>query len=276
MALSETLKLSYNLVHHFPDACTEIRGTCPDLLALLQLTSGSAQAPLDPPVSHLINLLLSVETAEQDINHQSMVFQDRDIDLLLKILDSSLSQYAISDIDTLVSPLVSLIRAIHNRLSADTVATLKSRLLPTSSERDKALGQSDTLFSKLIRMSTSAHTPTLRTLVPQLMFELSDKDPGTFVRNVGYGYASGFLMNSGIDTGDLQRQARKSNTSGQNGEGTASGSTRTNFVTGQYLDQEPKDTSALMTDEEKEREAEKLFVLFERSADRMWQCLILS
>ena len=266
MALSETLKLMYNLTHHFPKACHHLRQASPDLLVLLHAKSGSTQTPMDPPVSHLINLLLSTETPEEGIKQQLTVFQERDIELLTKILESGLTVSAPTDMDARLSPLISLVRAINNTASPETVAFLRSRLLPTDSERDRPLGQSDTLFSKLIRLSTSTQAPTLQTLVPHLMFEISDKDPGTFVRNVGYGYASGFLMNSGIDTGDLQRQAQVSSKAAQNSTSNGSTSADINWVTGQYLDQEPQDTGPPMTDEEKEREAEKLFVLFERLA----------
>ena len=126
---------------------------------------------------------------------------------------------------------------------------LQQCLLPQDDERSKPLGQSDTLSGKVLRLSTSGHTPYLREIIPQLLFELSGKDPETFVKNVGYGYASGFLANH-----KLQAPEHKS----------AKDADDINFVTGQYLQNEPKSEEAPMTEEEKMREAERLFVLFER------------
>ena len=102
----------------------------------------------------------------------------------------------------------------------------------------------------------SAFTPTLRDTISGLMFELSDKDVNTFIKNVGYGYAAGFLANNNIPLGAPQAE-------GVSAAGDSS-SRNINPVTGQYLDQEKEDNLPPMTEEEKEREAERLFVLFER------------
>lgn len=89
-----------------------------------------------------------------------------------------------------------------------------------------------------------------------MLFELSGEDPTKFVANVGYGYASGFLMSQNIP---VPQNATDSLAEG-GGEGV-----RINPITGQRLDAETYvDEGPPMTDEEKEIEAEKLFVLFER------------
>jgi hypothetical protein len=69
-----------------------------------------------------------------------------------------------------------------------------------------------------------------------------------FVHHVGYGNAAGFLLSKNI-------MIQPSNTSYLDKP--------INPITGQYYDNESPSLSN-MTDEEKEREAEKLFVLFER------------
>ena len=101
------------------------------------------------------------------------------------------------------------------------------------------------------------------------MFELSDKDATSFVRNVGYGFASGFLMTHDLP---IPANAAEGWSTGQNGEQaediaekvTNVDGNEINPVTGQRRDMEPVDMGPEMTDEEKEREAERLFVLFER------------
>ncbi|KAF3903942.1 Synembryn-A [Orbilia brochopaga] len=90
---------------------------------------------------------------------------------------------------------------------------------------------------------------------------LSDSHAGKFIRNVGYGHASGYLMMRGIPVPpDMLSEA---------GHATDASGRHVNPITGQYLDDEQTATAGLeglegMTDEEKEREAERLFVLFER------------
>lgn len=101
------------------------------------------------------------------------------------------------------------------------------------------------------------------------MFELSDKDATSFVRNVGYGFASGFLMTHDLPMPANATEGWSTGESGENlediGEKVTSVDGREiNPVTGQRRDMEPVDQGPEMTDEEKEREAERLFVLFER------------
>ena len=72
---------------------------------------------------------------------------------------------------------------------------------------------------------------------------------------VGYGYASGFLLSKNIP---MPESAIK-----DAGEGSGAG-VPINPITGQRLDMEERVEMPEMTQEEKEREAERLFVLFER------------
>ncbi|KAI9478699.1 MAG: guanine nucleotide exchange factor, partial [Benjaminiella poitrasii] len=71
-----------------------------------------------------------------------------------------------------------------------------------------------------------------------------------FVQQVGYGNAVGYLLKKGIAIEPPQ---------GDDGHGKD-----INPITGQYKASEPEKDLKDMTDEEKEREAERLFVLFER------------
>lgn len=101
--------------------------------------------------------------------------------------------------------------------------------------------------------TTSASAINTKNLVSALLFQLSHADPNEFVKNVGYGYASGYLISQGIAAPD---DAMKSSQS--------MGGDPINPITGQRLSAEDVSDLPEMTDEEKEREAERLFVLFER------------
>jgi hypothetical protein len=129
--------------------------------------------------------------------------------------------------------------------------------LPTSKDREKPLGQGDTLSARLLRLSCSPKLPTLRENISSLLFELSDKDANKFIKNIGYGFASGFLMSHNIAIpGDAMKA----------GDAYAESGPDFNPITGQRLSAEEASAPKAdeMTEEEKEREAEKLFVLFER------------
>ena len=78
-----------------------------------------------------------------------------------------------------------------------------------------------------------------------------DSSPSALVDTIGYGYASGYLFSHNIPIPPNL----------QNLEG---GRRDVNPVTGQRLDAEPVLDLSEMTEEEKEREAERLFILFER------------
>lgn len=108
----------------------------------------------------------------------------------------------------------------------------------------------------MLQISTSASAPKTRDNVMHLLFELSSSNAETFVHNIGYGYASGFLMTKKIP---FTSQAASA---GSSSAGAI------NPVTGQRLDREPaqEDPFEGMSEADKEREAERLFVLFERHA----------
>jgi hypothetical protein len=106
-----------------------------------------------------------------------------------------------------------------------------------------------------LSLSNQVAAPHLGILVPGFYFELSNNDVDTFVGHVGYGLAAGFLRVNGMQPG---LSARTDVTDSHENL------YRTNPITGQRLDNETQVSSPEMTDEEKEREAERLFVLFER------------
>ena len=147
---------------------------------------------------------------------------------------------------------------------------MKALLLPSNEERAQPLGRSDTLAAWLLRLSTSPVAPNVRESTSSLMFELSDKDATSFVRNVGYGFASGFLMTHDLPVPENALEAWSTGGSGESGledpgeRVTNVNGKEINPVTGQRRDMEPAAPGPEMTGAEKEREAEKLFVLFER------------
>ena len=179
---------------------------------------------------------------------------------LIDILDKASTAYPEADLDQTASPLVALLRKVYD-LAPETVKKyMQSRMLPSVEDRKKPLGRSDSLSSRLLNISSSPMMASLRESVSSLLFELSDKDSTQFVENVGYGFASGFLMTHNLPMPE-NAMAAFSTEGGDSGNGK-----RINPITGQLLDTEEGVETDEMTEEEKEREAEKLFVLFERYA----------
>lgn len=268
MALSETLKLLFNITHFHPDLSQHFTTSIPNIFKILTRRD-SPTKPLDAPVSFLINALLNLVreegtgTAQQphDPELHAAVFPFTNpagnVTHLITILDDAIRTYPTIELDTTISPLLTLLRRIYELAPEDVQTVMQSKLLPSDSDRAQPLGKTSSLPSRLLNLSTSAQTPALRDSLAAFMYELSSKDPATYVSNVGYGYASGFLLSKNIP---MPESALK-----DAGEGSSStGGVPVNPITGQRLDREEPVEMPEMTQEEKEREAERLFVLFDR------------
>jgi hypothetical protein len=271
MALAETLKLLFNVTNFAKAHINSFDAALPHITTILcSLPLPQTTAPLEPHFSLLINTFLNLNLTTPTA--QSALYPPteptRVANRLLQLLDVSMKSYTDTSLDQSVSPLICALSIIYQHApqrdtdnDTDIVrAFIRTTLLPTEEDRRTVLGRTETLPSRLLRNWTNPLAPQFRTAVAHLYFDLSGKDAGQFIENVGYGYASGFLFENKIPVpaGAVEGGA---------GEGAgASGAARrpVNPITGQFLDEERFPDLPEMTDEEKEREAERLFVLFER------------
>ncbi|RYN20662.1 hypothetical protein AA0112_g10592 [Alternaria arborescens] len=257
MALSETLKLLFNIIHHKQDLAPLFAPSIPNVFKIL-VRRGIPSPPLSGPTRELVNILLHLDIENDQGREGLFPSFDGEVNIryLIKILDQALIVYPPKELDETVTPLLTLIHRIYTVAPAEIASTMEKLLLPTTEERDRPLGKSDTLSSRLLNLSTSALTPSLRNGISMLLWKLSHEDPATFVHNVGYGFASGFLMSNNIQ---MPEELVKEHAPESGDEGIP-----INPITGQRLDKEEQVQMEPMTQEEKEREAERLFVLFER------------
>ncbi|KAF1833704.1 hypothetical protein BDW02DRAFT_648208 [Decorospora gaudefroyi] len=257
MALSETLKLLFNIIHFHKEVSSYFTPSIPNVFKIL-VRRGIAKPPLAAPARELINALLHLDLEDAEGRQATFPAFDPKCNAahLTNILDQALIAYPPTELDDTVAPVLTLIRRMYEIAPNEVKKAMEKMILPTPEERDKPLGKSDTLSSRLLNLSTSALTPTLRGSISAMMFELSHKDPATFVHNVGYGYASGYLMSNNIT---IPEDIMQANIGADSAEGIP-----INPITGQRLDKEVQVQEEPMTQEEKEREAERLFVLFER------------
>ncbi|RYN49013.1 hypothetical protein AA0114_g6802 [Alternaria tenuissima] len=257
MALSETLKLLFNIIHHKQDLAPLFASSIPNVFKIL-VRRGIPSPPLSGPTRELVNILLHLDIENEQGREGLFPSFDSEVNIrhLIEILDQALIVYPPKELDETVTPLLTLIHRIYTVAPAEIASTMEKLLLPTTEERDRPLGKSDTLSSRLLNLSTSALTPSLRNGISMLLWKLSHEDPATFVHNVGYGFASGFLMSNNIQ---MPEELFKEHVPESGEEGIP-----INPITGQRLDKEEQVQMEPMTQEEKEREAERLFVLFER------------
>lgn len=202
-ACDETLKLLYNLTAYCPSRVPDFAPCVVHLLRLLD-SIPLPSPPLQPPFPALINALANLDLAGawsgpspdrlSSAAAGSFVYVDR----LVHILDSAVGAYSETELErqalSLMQVLLKLAELDHPALRAH----LQSRLLPSDEDRKTVIGKSDSLSSRLLRLSSDVAVTHLRQLVPALFFELSGKDTKQFVQNIGYGYASGYLISRGI------------------------------------------------------------------------------
>ena len=256
MALTETAKLLFNVTHFSAKHVADFTQAIPHIVKLLYTHDvPSKTAPLTTPIGSLVNALLNLELASGDV--QPALFPESDpkvfAERLLELLDLSMKSYSDLELEQSVSPLVGVLGKIYGVAPDSVRETIRDKLLPTEEDRKNVLGRSSTLSSRLLRNSTNPAAPELGKAISNLFFDLSDRDPSKFVQNVGYGYASGFLFQNNLPIPQAASETL-----------TAGGKKEINPITGQFLDAEKFPDTPEMTEEEKEREAERLFVLFER------------
>lgn len=260
MALAETLKLMFNVTHFCKTKADAFTPAVTPVINLITKREILPSQPLDGPFSPLVNALvnLNLDSSEAKAALYPDTAPNSVVERLLHLLDLSLKTYNDENLEQTVTPLVSVLRVVHESAPDATKALIRSSLLPTPEDRTKVLGKGETMPSRLLRNSTNALTPQLRETVSHFLFEMSDKDANQFVDNVGYGFASGFLFQNNIPV-------PKNAADGNAGAGAGGSGRAVNPITGQFLDRETvPDEGPEMTEEEKEREAERLFVLFER------------
>ncbi|KAI1105577.1 guanine nucleotide exchange factor [Jackrogersella minutella] len=257
-ALAQILQLLFNITHYCSSRVSSFTVAIPHIVTVLCKGTFTTQKPLDPPTSSLVNALINLETGAKDI--QSSLYSHDDPNMLanrlVDLLTSSTSVYKDEELDASITPLIGVISAVHEHAPVDVKNSIRSRLLPTEADRSQVLGRTDTLPSWLLKNSTNPVAPQLRETISNLFFDMSDQDVSQFVHNVGYGFASGFLLNRNLLVPLGPNDAFTVARGGRNRP--------INPITGQFLDTERQPEGPAMTDEEKGREAERLFVLFER------------
>lgn len=271
MAMTETLKLLFNLTYYYPNMVARFTPSIEPLINLI-LHHPLPSPPLQPPINYILNALLNMDfkSAEKKTPmgreaKSSPLFPyanpEQVVDRLISIFDNAIRIQPEQDLDQAAAPLCTLLRRAYELASPQIKSWMRWIMLPRDEDRDKPLGQGETVSARLLRLSCSPNLPTLRENISSLLFELSDKDANKFVKNIGYGFASGFLMSHNISV-----PASAAEASSIVSEGDAEGGADINPVTGQRLSAEKrgKPESEEMNEEEKLREAEKLFVLFER------------
>lgn len=259
MALSEILKLLFNVTHFCKDEASHFDTAVPHIAALLWKQDIPSSNPLDSPFGPLVNALINLDISTA--TNQAAIYPSSEPNKvaarLISLLDIAMATYNDNELEVTVTPLISTMLKISEHAPSSVREYIGSKLLPTAEDRKSVLGRGKTLSARLLKNSTNPMTPALRDAIAHLLFEISDKDASKFVENVGYGFASGFLFKNNVPI-----PASASTTF--NADDSTGAQRMVNPITGQFIDQEKVSELPPMTEDEKLREAERLFVLFER------------
>ncbi|PLB54648.1 hypothetical protein P170DRAFT_470100 [Aspergillus steynii IBT 23096] len=259
LALIDTLKLIFNVSKLYPDLAAAFAPSIPYIFKIISRIDIPAK-PLDGLLSYLLNCLstLDLENKKGKPFESSPLFptfnQNCNVDKLINILDQATSLYSPSDLEIKAIPLLHSLITIYDLAPDGPRKYMQWLLLPEENDRSRPIGQSDTLSSKLLKLSTAPYA-NLKTAICELMFTLSGKNAENLTKNIGYGFAAGLLASRGMEIPQTAGEAFAAEEFDP----------ALNPVTGQRWDAEKQDTGPPMTKEEKEREAERLFVLFERA-----------
>ncbi|GAA5890693.1 hypothetical protein JCM8208_004964 [Rhodotorula glutinis] len=156
-------------------------------------------------------------------------------------------------VDEILGPVMLLLRKLSMLGEAQFV--FRNVLFPPNMDRSTPIDRHRTLAGHLVRLLSSILLPNTSFGVGEFLYNLCDRSPEQLSRTIGYGNASGFLQNRG----ELIPPPPLEDDDGKTGP-------RINPITGAFdsrstaaTDDEPP-----MSDEDKEREAERLYTLFER------------
>ena len=255
-----TFKLLSTLAVRFKDHAHRFIPSAQPILDILEKIAIPSD-PVQLPISLLVSCLASIPF--YDKSRKGASYPVSSVDKLVDIVDASLKAHAGKPTEmNLLTPIVALLH-LTQAVDADSPAQkrLQERLLASEEDRKQALGKGATLPHRILRFTSNLVAPELREPTLSILFELSGNDPRKFVQNVGFGNAAGFLTTKGVNVTQEDMGA----------DATTANDAPVNPITGQRIDMEPEADLPEMTMEEKEREAERLFVLFERSVPHPWR-----
>ena len=254
MALAETVKLLFSITTRCAERRDLFTGAAASLASMVVAIPSDPRKPLDPPVGSIVNALSNLDLANEGIQ-DSLFPKDNPSTVtarLVRLLEQSTSAYRDSELEVQASTLIQVLMDLYAQAPDDVRKEMRDGILPTAADRKGVLGRGNSPSARLLQNTTNPLAPSLSQAISHLLFDLSDRNATQFIENVGYGFASGFLFQNKIPVPPSATAAASS--SGQ----------AINPITGQLIDMEAVSELPEMTDEEKEREAERLFVLFER------------
>ncbi|KAG2360174.1 guanine nucleotide exchange factor [Suillus spraguei] len=158
-----------------------------------------------------------------------------------------------ASLDEILCPLVLLITRFC--LGDDDAKTrIRQWLVPENLDRTHPLEKRADLLGRCLRLLASVYHSRLKDAMGEMLYAMCDSNATSLAGYFGYGNVAGFLYHKGVVSAPLV-------SAGSGAPPTTVSGLPINPITGTV---EHPSRTIDMTDEEKEHEAEKLFVLFDR------------
>uniref|UniRef100_A0A3Q3LXH2 Synembryn n=1 Tax=Mastacembelus armatus TaxID=205130 RepID=A0A3Q3LXH2_9TELE len=225
----------------------ELQGHTVNLLSALPLQCLNVllTVPLEPSSEQC-------EGVNMDCVHTLLVFMERRLESGDKIKEK-------------LTPILNLLTE-SCRAHRETRHYIRKHILPPLRDVSQRPEEGTTVKSRLIRLMTHLDT-NLKHCAADLIFVLCKENVRRFVKYTGYGNAAGLLATRGLLGGQLTRtfssDAQYSSDSDSDTEEYRQAKDRINPVTGRVEAEQP-DPMEGMTEEEKEEEAKRLIMLFNK------------
>ncbi|KAJ3869500.1 guanine nucleotide exchange factor [Lentinula novae-zelandiae] len=169
-----------------------------------------------------------------------------------------------TSLDDILTPLVVLCTRL---CLADESNRVKMRewTVPPDLDRTNPLDERADFLGKCIRLLGSVYHTRLKDAVGEMLYAACDSDAALLSSLFGYGHVAGLLFNKGVMSAPPPPSTSQSSSSAPDPSSLTTGQREINPITGTYAPTGPTvSATADMTEDEKEQEMEKLFVLFDR------------
>lgn len=309
LSFIELMKFSFNLVHHYPEQVlktvqTKVIGKVSHVLMHIKPIA----AENVDITRYIFNTLMCVPVESWFANpKQQPVILTNILEFGKQVTNRSSAQFhsehTMSPCFTCLEMIVSYIWTTmpSSDQSKELKAIARKYLEPTEEDRQKAVGNTNSLASNLLHLANDISLQSCNRLVQEVYLVIFDRDQQKLTEVMGFGFASRFLGLTGLESAveetslggkieeqpdEIEPETVTSTSSGtkstdtpvpslQNPNSPLSSSTQSqaiNPITGQYLSAELEDARKqqaqrewdAMTDAEKEQESERVLGLLER------------
>ncbi|KAF5351468.1 hypothetical protein D9757_012059 [Collybiopsis confluens] len=221
-------------------------------------------SPSPPVTSHDV-LLRTRDLLEVSFAHHFPGNSDPDSQEIRETFQKEIAAQGIpadTSLDDVLSPLVVLCTRL---CLADEASRVKVRewIVPSDLDRTDPLDERSDFLGRCIRLLGSVYHTRLKDAVGEMLYAACDSNASLLSSLFGYGHVAGLLFNKGVMSAPPPPSAT-SHSSFEDSTSNPDGR-EINPITGTYgAPGSTASATADMTEEEKEQEMEKLFVLFDR------------